>query len=71
VDCAPLGHPDRTACASTLAGALRLRYEQTGELNDLDAAAQAIRQAIEAAPHRRVPRPTRLGESHGEIDSVG
>ncbi len=50
VSATPDGDTHRTARLTALGGVLRQRYETTGTLADLDAAAEAIRSALETAP---------------------
>jgi len=50
VDAIPPGHPDRRGYLSNLSLVLRLRFERTGALADLDAAVEASRAAADATP---------------------
>jgi hypothetical protein len=45
-----VGHPDRPGFLSNLAGVLRARFERTGVPTDVDAAIEADRAAVDAAP---------------------
>ena len=46
----PAGHPDRAGSLSNLGAALAIRFARTGELADLDAAIDLLRQAVATAP---------------------
>ena len=50
VEATPVGHPDRARWLSNLGRALRLRFERTGMLPDLDEAVTIGRAAAEATP---------------------
>ena len=52
VDGIPAGHPDRPQYLSNLGESLLARFQQTGELTDLDAAVRAGQAAVESAPRR-------------------
>jgi len=52
VELAPEDHPDRAGLLRDLAGRLRERYEQTGDMRDLEVAISRSEAAVDAAPER-------------------
>ncbi|KAJ7476523.1 CHAT domain-containing protein [Mycena latifolia] len=62
LDKTPPGHPDRRVYLSEMSGVLRRRYQETGDLQDLDAAIQKIEEALGVIPADHPAQPIYLND---------
>ena len=65
----PHDHPDRAMYLSYLSNALHSRFEQTGSIDDVNAAVEANEEAVKSTPHDHPNRRIYLNDLGDALQS--